>query len=231
MKAGISHFCTRCFRNFTLIELLVVIAIIAILAAMLLPALNKARNKANDVKCVNSLKSIGGAFTFYTADNNDYFPIPKLGAGEYANNYWVILIKNYIGRTGVSGTENYGEILICPRNVQEVRIVGNNPMTNYAMNGHMSNDAGTVVKKISSCPNPSRRGVVSDFRCQSKKSCMWKCWENILTYLDFRHGNNSMINLLYVDGHVTPYSDKGRIRIEQDNYSETVNRKSTFGGW
>ena len=221
----------RNYHEFTLIELLVVIAIIAILAAMLLPALNKARDKANDIKCINNLKNMGNAFLFYAADNNDTFPIPKLGPGEYANNYWVLLIKNYIAKTQVAGTENYGEILICPRNVQEIRIVGNNPMTNYAMNGHLANDAGTVVKKISACPNPSGRALVTDFKCQTKRSCMWKCWEGILTYFDFRHGNDMALNVLYVDGHVDRYTDKNRIRTEQDNYSETVNRKSTFGGW
>jgi prepilin-type N-terminal cleavage/methylation domain-containing protein/prepilin-type processing-associated H-X9-DG protein len=147
--------------GFTLIELLVVIAIIAILAAMLLPALAKAKTKAQQTGCYNNLKQWGLADSMYVDDNNQAFPWPRYqvtqtaiqdnptwqeildfysAVGHPGNDVWFNALPGYVAAKPLyawtvnpAGFNSIASIFTCPTAVSQ----GINPLDSDPNKGDM----------------------------------------------------------------------------------------------
>ena len=197
--------------DFTLIELLIVIAIIAILAAMLLPALGKARERANAIKCLSNEKQAGVGTSMYLADNSDFFmpyQLTAAQAGTTNGRVWAEMLSDvkYVNRA----------IFACPTlkspKVQTNYTPSGMTYTGYGYNHYnlgsnmavSSSDKSTA--KMSQLRYPSIGYVAMDTN-QGLGANLGNFCE-----LDFessnpakngrpdpRHGGG--LNILYVDGH------------------------------
>jgi prepilin-type processing-associated H-X9-DG protein/prepilin-type N-terminal cleavage/methylation domain-containing protein len=179
----------KSFKRFTLIELLVVIAIIAILAAMLLPALNKAREQAKKIGCVNNLKQIGTAFVLYVDDNDDILPRAE-GSGT---NLWLEQLRPYLGNR-MPGLKSPGTTNIsCPGEARETRHT-------YAMSRYLSAVEDSKKRYSVNLRTYERAWFLADAIYYFVAGPYWAPTWIPTDLLTLRHGGRA--NIVFYDTHV-----------------------------
>lgn len=185
--------------GFTLIELLVVIAIIAILAAILLPALNRAKEQAKAVQCMNNMRQVVLGTEAYVADFNMMIPYRKytLALGEAS--FPLYLIRNY---------KVNAKIYACPMNPTGRRASAANGTESSYFYEYPDFGFNMLLSEVKKISRPSSKVLYGDVSWEKTTpfgngGCSVASSADSMGMLAQRHSSLTVVNIAWADAHVS----------------------------
>lgn len=212
-------------KQFTMTELLIVISIIAILSAMLLPALNKAREAARNITCVNNLRTYSKAVMFYTDETESRFLPPTLvGTGGSDGDNAIIKHTRYnVGYFLVNKWISW-DTMICPSSklkpfalslFKTKKLTSENHCLQWSSYGFNAVFGQSAPRRLGAIKRPSHYLLFADSRILNTNGAYgsyshiymngWASTSDTTSSVYPWHLGERSANALFSDGHITGY--------------------------